>query len=83
MGIESIINESDIILLALGNFSSNVEIVVTATADTASASKIRKYGFIQHGYSHIALKDNTKQFRDADDINLWRIRLGYADYIWY
>lgn len=80
---ESRLKESQIILLALGCFSENVEIIVTATADAATASIIKKFGFIKHGYSHIALKDNTKQYRDAADISKWRIRLGYADFIWY
>lgn len=36
-------------------------------------------GFISHGCANIAFKDKKKQYKDASDINLWRICYGYAD----
>ena len=38
-------------------------------------------GFIPHGFAHIGLKDKKKAYKDASDINLWRVRYGYADVI--
>ena len=31
------------------------------------------------GCANITFKDKKKQYKDASDINLWRIRYGYAD----
>lgn len=78
---ENRLSESDIILLSLRNFSEDVDIIETATANDQTISTIKKYGFIQHGMANIVFKDKTKTCKDASDINLWRVRFGYGDLI--
>ena len=78
---ENLLSEVDIYKLALPTFSAGVDIIETATANPTVVRKMRKYGFLHHGYAHIALKDKKKQYKDANNIDLWRIRYGYADVI--
>lgn len=78
---ENKLSEADIYKMALTTFTPGVDIVEAATANFITVKKMKSYGFIPHGYAHIALKDKNKQYKDASDINLWRIRYGYADVI--
>ncbi len=78
---ESILSETEIYKLAFSTFDRNVDIIETATANNDAVKQMKKSGFIPHGKAHIAFKDNTKKFKDASDINLWRVRYGYADVI--
>lgn len=78
---ENILSETDIYKLSLTTFSSNLDIIETATANKRSVKEMLYCGFIPHGYAHIALKDKKKQYKDASDIRRWRIRYGYADVI--
>lgn len=78
---DSSLSEVDMYKMALTTFTSKVDIVETATANLSTVKKMRLYGFIPYGYAHIALKDKLKKYKDASDINLWRIRYGYADVI--
>lgn len=75
------LSESDIVLLSLCNFSEDIDIIETASADMSTIKKCKKYGFIQHGNANIVFKDRTKKYKDASDINLWRVRYGYGDVI--
>jgi hypothetical protein len=43
--------------------------------------EMRKDLFLQRKMAHIMMKDKKKQFKDAVDINLWRVRYGYGDTI--
>ena len=65
--------------MAQTTFSREVDIVEAATANPATVEKMKVCGFISHGYAHIAFKDKKKKYKDASDINLWRVRYGYAD----
>ncbi|WP_140393005.1 hypothetical protein [Mediterranea sp. An20] len=78
---DNLLSEVDIYRLALPTFSPGVDIVETATANHTVVREMRKYGFLRHGDAHIALKDKKKQYKDAKNIALWRIRYGYADVI--
>lgn len=78
---ETCLKESDIILLSLRNFSKNIDIIETASSDSETIKTCKKYGFIPHGNANIVFKDRTKQFKDASDISLWRVRYGYGDVI--
>lgn len=78
---ESLLSEEDIYRMAVFTFSSQVDIIETATNNLQVVRAMKRCGFIPHGYAHIALKDKTKQYKDASDINLWRVRYGYADVI--
>lgn len=75
------LSESTLNALALPTFSNKVDIIEFASADCDTISKMKRYGFIQHGNAHIAVKDLTKKYKDIKDINNWRIRFGYADVI--
>ena len=78
---EGRLTESDLLLLSLRDFSPGVDIVETATADENAARSVRKYGFIPHGKANIVFKDRTKQYADASDMGLWRVRFGCGDVI--
>ena len=75
------ITEADIIKIALTKFSKNLDVIEFATVDRDTIAKMKSFGFINHGDAHIAFKDLSKVCKDANDINLWRIRYGYADVI--
>lgn len=76
---EKQLSETDIYKMAQITFSKDVDIVEAATANPITVEKMKICGFIAHEYAHIAFKDKKKQYKDASDINLWRVRYGYAD----
>lgn len=78
---ESLLDESMINIIALSCFSSKVDIIEFASSDSSTVRKMKRRGFIQHGTARIALRDKTKQLKDLNDIDNWRIRYGYADVI--
>lgn len=78
---ENVLSEYDILLLSLKNFSTKVDIIETATANKATVQKAKYLGFMTHGFAHIAFKDMKRNYKDASDIHLWRVRYGYADVI--
>lgn len=82
-GIRSgnLLSEENIYRMAALTFSPQVDIVETATSNLQVVKAMKRCGFLPHRHAHIALKDKTKQYKDASDINLWRIRYGYADVI--
>lgn len=53
--------------------------VGAVTTNPTTVGKMKVCGFISHGCANIAFKDKKKQYKDASDINLWRICYGYAD----
>ena len=75
------LSESMLYKLALSTFSSKTDIIEIATDDNVTISEMKKWGFIKHGFAHIAFKDRKKMCNDAKDIKNWRIRYGYADVI--
>lgn len=77
----AIIDETMLYDLAMPTFSTKVDIVEVATTDKITVKKLKRRLFFPHGFAHVAFKDRTKKFKDASDINLWRLRLGYADVI--
>lgn len=76
---EKELSETDIYKIAQTTFSEDVDIVEAATADPVTVKEMKVCGFVSRGYAHIAFKDKKKQYKDASDINLWRVRYGYAD----
>lgn len=75
------LNESDMYMCALKTFSRSIGTVTIATQDINVVKKMKKLLFFPKGEAHIAFKDLTKQYKDAKDPALWRLRLGYADTI--
>lgn len=75
------LSEDKLYKMAISTFSKEVDIIEFATDDEVVCKKMKKWGFIKHGFAHIAFKDNNKDCKDASDIRLWRVRYGYADVI--
>lgn len=80
-GVErnSKLNEADLYKMALKTFSKKVDIIEFATDNSTVVKKMKKYGFIPHGFAHIVLKDLMKKYKDAKDMSQWRIRFAYSD----
>ncbi len=79
--LPDILTEEKLNKMAISTFSSCVDIIEFATTDLIVVKTMKKWGFISHGFAHIVFKDKTKKLKDTSDINLWRIRYGYADVI--
>lgn len=78
------IDEYTLTKLALPFFSNDVDIVEFTSDNLSVVSRMRKYGFIQHGEAHICFKDLTKQLdKDSQQMDNWRIRMGYSDVAFY
>lgn len=78
---ESGLSEDIIYKLAFSTFSKKVDLIELATTNKNVIKRMKCWGFLTHGFAHIAFKDKTKQFNDASNIDLWRVRYGYADVI--
>ncbi len=76
-----LLNEALLYKMALSTFSAKTDIIEIATDDESVCGQMKKWGFIKHGFAHIAFKDRKKNCPDAGDIKLWRVRYGYADVI--
>lgn len=80
----SIISELELKQIAMGLFSKDVDIVQIDSQDDAILKKMRKYGFINHGYENIGFKDITKKLdQDWKDVSNWRLRASYSDRPFY
>lgn len=78
------LDEYKLTKLAINYFSPDVDIVEFTSSNSAVISKMKKYGFVQHGEAHIGFKDLTKKLdKDSQDMANWRIRLGYSDVAFY
>lgn len=75
------LTEAILYKMAVSTFTKNVDILEFATSDEKVCREMKRWGFIHQGYAHIAFKDMKKDCKDASDINLWRVRYGYADVI--
>ena len=75
------LDETILYKMALSTFTKNVDIIEFATTDLEVCKKMKRWGFIKHGFAHIAFQDKKKNCKDAGNIELWRIRYGYADVI--
>ena len=80
----SILSEVDINVLALDSYNSDVNVATTTTDNLAIQQSLTKYGLKDKGsITNISCKANRKKTPDIYDIKNWRIRLGYADKIFY
>lgn len=78
---QSVLSEYDINLLALNFFSRNVDMIETASVNKRTIASLKRDGFLKQENGNIVFKDRTNKYRDASNIDLWRIRLGYGDSI--
>ena len=80
----SLLSEEDINVLALESYKSDVNIAITTTDIPATQQSLAKYGLKHKGsITNISCRANRKKYPDIYDIKNWRIRLGYADTIFY
>lgn len=78
---KEVLSESDIIKLALGKFSKNVDFIEFASDNPQTVKTMKRFGFLKFDYAHIAFRDKKKKFPEAVNPDNWRLRLGYADVI--
>jgi len=75
------LREIDLNRMAMLTFPKDVSIIQTSSNDSDTVKKLKHMGFIHHGDNRITFKGRKKEFPDASDESLWRIRFGYADLI--
>lgn len=75
------LSEIDINLMALKQFSKDIDMIRLATNSNITKKKLKRVGFIHHDDAHIAVKTNNKNVNDISNIEMWRLRYGYADTI--
>lgn len=78
---ENILSEEDIIMLALSSFSKKVSDIQIPTFSEIFKRGRFLYGFRDTRPANIVFKDLCKLYPESSDINLWRLRMGYADVI--
>lgn len=77
----SVLLEYQIYKLALSTFKSDVDFVAMAIQDADVQKKMKKHFILRRGDHSIAFKDVKKQYKDAANQELWRLRYGYGDSI--
>lgn len=75
------LTELDIIRLASKTIGNTADILEVATSNTNLAKVLRWRLFKPMGNANISVKNYSKQPPDFKDMDLWRLRLGYADVI--
>lgn len=78
---ENLLGECDIYRLAMCHVPKDVGILQVASVNNNVLKKLKKLCFFHHGFAYIGCRDLTKQYKDSTDMNLWRVRVGYADVI--
>lgn len=78
---KNVLNEFDLNILAIPTFSKKVNLILTLACESSTETALKKMGFVQRGMFYIGLKDKKKQFSDAGDPDLWRLRYGYTSMI--
>lgn len=76
---EKKLSEYDIYRLALINRPKDVKVIQVASFDKEVTKKMKKLGFLHHGFAYMGCRDLTKQYKDSKNPDLWRIRVGYND----
>lgn len=74
-----ILSELDLHIMALSRFSAKVDAIFMATNNNDVVKHMKRHLFVPRNEAKIAFYDLRKEYRDARDINLWRVRLGYGD----
>lgn len=80
---EGCLDELMIYKMAFNTFSKKVDIVTIASPNKNIATKLKRQFMFPHGESLIIFKDFSKTYKDAGNIENWRIRVGYADVPFY
>lgn len=78
---QEMLSEYQIYRLALSTFDSKVDFITMAIENNDVQKRMKKRWIFKRGEHAIAFKDIKKQYKDAADQKLWRLRYGYADSI--
>ena len=78
---EGKLSEEEIIMLALSSFSKRVCDIQIPTFSESFKRNRFLLGFRATRPANIVFKDLCKKYPDSSDVNLWRLRMGYADVI--
>ena len=76
---EMVLSEYDIYRIAMCSVPNDVGILQIASVNDIVLKKVKRLCFFHHGFAYIGCRDLTKQYKDSNDINQWRIRVGYSD----
>jgi len=76
-----LLSEYSLQLMALSSFSKDVDLVYMASTDYDVVKKMKKFLLLRIRDAEVAFKDFSKKFKDANNQDLWRLRLGYGDTI--
>ncbi len=79
----NVLSEYDIHWMAMSFFSKNVDIIQVASNCKSFIKRMKHLFFFEHGKAYIVFKDLRKKYKDSANNDLWRVRLGYADTIFY
>lgn len=80
---ENVLSEEQIIKMAIGTFSKDVDIVTYASTNESVIKHLKYLGFVRHGEANVVFKDKTKKLEDVGDINQWRIRSSFSDVVFF
>lgn len=80
---EGILSEADIYELAIPTFSKDIYIIDAGTVNSATAERMKRLGFKYTNDENIVFYSSQKQNKDINDASLWRLRLGYADTVFF
>lgn len=78
---EDKLSELDINLLALSKFSKNVFHAAMITQNNTVENQIKKFGLRFHKNYYVSFYDKSKETKDAEEIDFWRIRYGCCNTI--
>ena len=60
---------------------NDIDILELATTDKKLAQRFKHKLFLNRGEANVSVHDIKKQYSDIKQMDLWRLRLGYADVI--
>ena len=80
---EGVLSEADIYELANPTFSKDIYIIDAGTVNNATVERMKRIGFKYASDENIVFYSSQKQNKDIHDASLWRLRLGYADTLFY
>ncbi len=80
---EKRLSEADIYELAIDTFPKDTYIIDVGTVSTQTIERISRLGFEHSSDENVVFYGDKKQYKDIGDADKWRLRLGYADTIFF
>lgn len=78
---ENLLSEYEITKIATSFFRDDIDAIQLATSNVSVIKKMKKFGFLHHGFHHIVYKNLTGKYNDSKNPDNWRLRFGYSDTI--